>query len=153
MLLRYRDGAVPQVDLDPGIAADFDGLAERVSELVGRAELTTALEEVWVRVRRLNAYVGEQEPWKLAKDDGRAADLDRVLATLAEGLRVLAVLLHAWIPDRAGILLAALGASAIVDDHAPALAIDTARLGAAIPANVSDIDPLFPKQQQPSPAA
>jgi methionyl-tRNA synthetase len=153
MLLRYRDGAVPQVDLDPGITADFDGLAERVSELVGRAELTTALEEVWVRVRRLNAYVGEQEPWKLSKDDGRAADLDRVLATLAEGLRVLAVLLHAWIPDRAGILLAALGAPPIADDHAPALAIDTARLGAAIPANVSDIDPLFPKQQQPSPAA
>jgi methionyl-tRNA synthetase len=153
MVLRYRDGAVPQTDLDPGIAQDFDGLADRVSDLVGRGELTPALEEVWVRVRRLNAFVGEQEPWKLAKDDTRTADLDRVLATLVEGLRVVTVLLHAWIPERAGTLLAALGAPPIADDHAPALAIATATLGAAIPATVSDIDPLFPKQQQRSAAA
>ncbi len=152
MILRYRDGAVPQVDVDPAIAADFDGLAERVSELVGRAELTPALEEIWQRVRRLNRYVDEQAPWKLAKDDERAADLDRALATLAEGLRVLTVLLHAWIPERAGILLAALGAGADLADDAPALAIGGARLGAAVPARVSDLDPLFPKQQPPKAA-
>jgi methionyl-tRNA synthetase len=145
MLLRYRDGAVPQVEVDPGLAADFDGLAERVSELVGRAELTPALEEIWQRVRRLNRYVDEQAPWKLAKEDGREADLDRSLATLVEGLRVVTVLLHAWIPERAGTLLEALGA--------PDLAIDGARLGAGVPTQVSDIDPLFPKQQQPTKAA
>jgi methionyl-tRNA synthetase len=145
MLLRYRDGAVPQVAVAPGLAADFDGLAERVSELVGRAELTPALEEIWQRVRRLNRYVDEQAPWKLAKEDGRAADLDRTLATLAEGLRVVTVLLHAWIPERAGTLLEALGT--------PDLSIDGARLGAGVPTQVSDIDPLFPKQQQPTQAA
>jgi methionyl-tRNA synthetase len=145
MLLRYRDGAVPQVEVDPGLAADFDGLAERVSELVGRAELTPALEEIWQRVRRLNRYVDEQAPWKLAKEDGREADLDRSLATLAEGLRVVTVLLHAWIPERAGTLLEALGT--------PDLSIDGARLGAGVPTQVSDIDPLFPKQQQPTKAA
>jgi len=145
MVLRYRDGAVPQVDVDPAIAAEFEDLADRVCELVGRAELTLALEEIWVRVRRLNAYVGEQEPWKLAKEEGREADLDRTLVTLVEGLRVVTVLLSAWIPERAGTLLAALGGA---DD-----AIATAHLGAAVPARVSDIDPLFPKQQQPSAAA
>jgi methionyl-tRNA synthetase len=139
MILRYRDGAVPQVDVDPTLAPDFDGLAERVSALVGRAELTPALEEIWQRVRRLNRYVEEQAPWKLAKDEERAADLDRVLATLAEGLRVVTVLVHAWIPDRAGILLDALGA--------PDLAISGARLGAAVPEQVTDLDPLFPKHQ------
>jgi methionyl-tRNA synthetase len=136
---------VPQVEVDPGLAADFDGLAERVSELVGRAELTPALEEIWQRVRRLNRYVDEQAPWRLAKEDGREADLDRSLATLAEGLRVVTVLLHAWIPERAGTLLEALGA--------PDLAIVGARLGAGVPTQVSDIDPLFPKQQQPTKAA
>ena len=106
-----------------------------------------------MRVRRLNAYVGEQEPWKLAKDEERAADLDRVLATLVEGLRVVTVLLHAWIPERADRLLAALGAEGLDGtDAAPALAIATASFGAAVPTQVSDIDPLFPKQQ-PAPAA
>jgi methionyl-tRNA synthetase len=153
MVLRYRDGAVPQVGLDPAVVAEFDGLADRVGELVQRAELTPALEEIWVRVRRLNAYVGDQEPWKMAKDEARAGELDQTLATLVEGLRVLTVLLHAWIPDRAGILMQALGAEGLAGDTAPALAIDGARLGAALPAQVTDLDPLFPKQQQPPKAA
>lgn len=141
MILRYRDGAVPQAGIDDGLAADFDGLADRVAGHVDRAELTPALEEIWTRVRRLNRYVDEQAPWKLAKDEERAADLDRVLASLAEGLRVITVLLHPWIPERAGQLLEALG----VRD----LSFASARLGAAVPAAVSDIEPLFPKQQPP----
>jgi methionyl-tRNA synthetase len=141
MLLRYRDGAVPAVALDADLDGDFDGLADRVCELVGRAELTAALEEIWVRVRRLNRYVDEQAPWQLAKDPDRAADLDRALASLVEGVRVVTVLLHPWIPERAGRLLDALGA--------PDLGIAGARLGAAVPARVADIDPLFPKQQPP----
>ncbi|MGZ4267571.1 MAG: methionine--tRNA ligase [Solirubrobacteraceae bacterium] len=143
MISRYRDGAVPAVATDPALAAEFDGLDAGVAALIGRVEVTQALELIWQRVRRLNRYVDEQAPWKLAKEEGREADLDRVLASLVEGLRVVTVLLHAWIPDRAGRLLDALGT--------PDLAIDGARLGAGIPTQVSDIEPLFPKQQ-PQPA-
>jgi methionyl-tRNA synthetase len=138
MVLRYRDGAVPQVELDPVLAPDFDGLCERVGELMGLAELTPALEEIWQRVRRLNRYVEENAPWKLAKEEGREADLDRVLASLTEGLRTVTVLLHAYIPQRAEVLLDALGA--------PDLTIANARFGAALPTQVEDLDPLFPKQ-------
>jgi methionyl-tRNA synthetase len=152
MVVRYRDGAVPQVDVDPALAADFDGLADRVSELVGRAELTPALEEIWQRVRRLNRYVDEQAPWKLAKEEGREADLDRALATLAEGLRVVTVLLYPWIPERAATLLHALGAPAAVTDTDPAVSLATARFGASVPRQVIDLDPLFPKQQPPKAA-
>jgi methionyl-tRNA synthetase len=151
MVLRYRDGAVPQVDCDPTLAPEFDGLADRVSELVGRAELTPALEEIWQRVRRLNRYVDDQAPWKLAKEEGREADLDRTLATLVEGLRVVTVLLYPWIPDRAATLLTALGAEQ-VGDTSPATALAGARLGAHVPKQVSDLDPLFPKQQPPKAA-
>ncbi|HWH92281.1 MAG TPA: methionine--tRNA ligase, partial [Baekduia sp.] len=152
MILRYRDGAVPQVACDATLAPDFDGLGERVTDLIGRAELTPALEEIWHRVRRLNRYVDEQAPWKLAKEAGREADLDRVLATLAEGLRVVTVLLYPWIPERASVLLHALGAGDDLGDTAPALAIEGARLGAAVPTQVIDLDPLFPKQQPPKAA-
>jgi len=139
MVLRYRDGAVPQVDLDPTLAADFDGLAERVSELVGRAELTPALEEIWQRVRRLNRYVEEQAPWQLAKDPERAADLDRVLYTLAEGLRVVTVLLAPWIPEASAKLLAALGT--------PDTSLESARVGARAIETVQPLEPLFPKHE------
>jgi methionyl-tRNA synthetase len=147
MILRYRDGAVPQVDLDPVLAAEFDGLPERVSALVGRAELTPALEEIWQRVRRLNRYVDEQAPWKLAKEDDRAADLDRTLASLAEGLRVITVLLWPWIPGRAARLLQALGAPEDLSDTHPYVSLGGAGFGRHVPRQVADLDPLFPKQQ------
>ena len=122
MVGRYRDGTVPDVDVDPALAADFDGLAERVAERIDRVELTPALDDIWQRVRRLNRYVEEQAPWQLAKDPERAADLDRVLRTLVEGLRVVTVLLAPWIPGAADKLLAALGA--------PDLSLAGARFGA-----------------------
>ncbi|HEX7298444.1 MAG TPA: methionine--tRNA ligase [Solirubrobacteraceae bacterium] len=139
MVARYRDGEVPAAEIDPELAADFEGLADRVAELVDRVELTQALDEIWQRVRRLNRYVQEQAPWELAKDPARAGDLDRVLRTLAEALRVVTVLLVPWIPGATEKLLAALGA--------PDRSLSNARLGAGTIGKVEPIDPLFPKQQ------
>ena len=110
MLERYRDATVPEVDVDPGMVEDFDGLGDEVCKLMDRAEITQALDLIWHRVRRLNRYVEEQAPWKLAKDEARAGELDTALRSLAEGLRVVTVLLHPFMPDTTGRLLAALGA-------------------------------------------
>jgi len=137
MVVRYRGGVLPAVAPDPALAGDFAGLAQRVAELIDATELTVALEEVWQRVRRLNRYVEEQAPWLLAKDDARAGDLDRVLGTLAEGLRVVGVLLAPYLPASTEKLLAALGA--------PGLSLDGARLGAGSIDRVTAIEPLFPK--------
>jgi methionyl-tRNA synthetase len=138
MVARYRDGHVPDVDVDPDLAGEFDGLADRVVERIDRIELTPALDEIWRRVRRLNRYVEEQAPWTLAKDPERADDLDRVLRTLAEGLRVVAVLLAPWIPGSAEKLLGALGA--------PDISLANARFGSGTIGAVTALEPLFPKQ-------
>jgi methionyl-tRNA synthetase len=137
MIGRYRDGQVPAADPDPAIAAEFEELVPAVSALIDRAELTPALEEIWRRVRRLNRYVEEQAPWQLAKDDARAADLDRVLRTLAEGLRVVTVLLWPWLPGSAETLLGALGTDDVSLEHA--------RLDEGRVAGVAKLEPLFPK--------
>ena len=138
MLLRYRDGQVPAGEGDPLLAADFAGLAERVAAHVDRAELTAALEEIWQRVRRLNRYVEEQAPWQLAKDEDRAVDLDRVLRTLVEGLRVVTVLLWPYLPASAERLLDALGA--------PDVSLAGAELGAGRIERVRALEALFPKE-------
>jgi methionyl-tRNA synthetase len=145
MLVRYRDGVVPAGEPDAVLVPDFDGLSARASELIGNAELTLALEEIWQRVRRLNRYVEEQAPWQLAKDESRAGDLDRVLATLAEGLRVVAVLLWPYLPASSERLLAALGA--------PDLSLAGATLGAGKIERVSKIESLFPKDRAAADAA
>jgi methionyl-tRNA synthetase len=140
MIARYRDGVVPDVDVDPALAADFEGLVEEVSELLDRAEITQALDRIWQRVRRLNRYVEERAPWQLAKDEARAAELDTTLRSLAEGIRAVTVLLHPYMPESAGKLLEAL--------REPELALASAGFGARPGgATVGELPPLFPKPQ------
>jgi len=139
MVARYRDGGLPAAEVDSALAVEFEGLAERVAERIDRVELTQALDDIWQRVRRLNRYVEEQAPWQLAKDPDRAADLDRVLYTLGEGLRVVTVLLSPWIPEASAKLLDALGA--------PDASLDSARLGAQAIGATQALEPLFPKHE------
>jgi methionyl-tRNA synthetase len=139
MLTRYRDGRVPEAAVDPQLASSFDGLADTVAALLDRAELSQALELIWTRVRRLNQYVEERAPWQLAKDPAQADALDETLASLAEGLRAVTVLLHPYMPASTQKLLDALGR--------PQLGYDEASLAASgWGGSVSAIEPLFPKQ-------
>jgi methionyl-tRNA synthetase len=140
MVRRYRDGVLPAAPIDPALASDFEGLAEEVSALLDRAELTQALDAIWQRVRRLNRYVEERAPWTLAKDEQRAGELDEVLASLADGVRVVSLLLTPYMPASTERLLDALGA----EDRT----LSAARLGAGptAPGNtVGELEPLFPK--------
>jgi len=139
MVHRYRGGVLPAVDPDPQLAAEIDEVVAQVSELLDGADLSGALDVAWQRVRRLNRFVEEQAPWTLAKDDGRAGDLDRVLVSLSEGLRVIAVVLHPWMPEATDRLLAALGT--------PQLDLDGARMQAGRIGKIAQLEPLFPKPQ------
>jgi methionyl-tRNA synthetase len=138
MVNRYRGGDVPAAPTDPELAADFDGLASEVAALLDRAELTQALDVIWQRVRRLNRYVEERAPWQLAKDPAAGAVLDQTLASLVEGLRVVTVLLHAYMPVSATKLLDALGTRS--------RSLGDAEFVAHGPGGkVSALEPLFPK--------
>jgi methionyl-tRNA synthetase len=139
MIQRYRDGVVPDAEPDPDLgegAGGVAGLEARVAELLDRAELTQALEEIWVRVRRLNRYVEENRPWDLAKDGGDPERLDRVLYSLAEGLRVVTLLLHAYMPESGDKLLGALG------EEGRELAAFGSRGGGQ---RIGELAPLFPR--------
>jgi methionyl-tRNA synthetase len=139
MIRRYRDGVVPDVPTDPAMAADFDGLVERVCALLDRAEVHTALEEIWQRVRRCNRYVEERAPWALARDPAAAGQLDQTLASLAEAMRVISVLLAAYMPTSTSRLLDALDAP----DTSIAAAGFAGRGGGR---TVAGLEPLFPKR-------
>ena len=136
MVRRYRDGAVPAAA--PLLAEEFDGLTDEVAAAIDAADLSGALEAIWLRIRRLNRFVDEQAPWKLAKDEALAGDLDVALATLVEGLRVITVLLHPFLPETTAKLLGILG----VDDTSLQSA---GALRAGVVTRVDDIEPLFPK--------
>ncbi len=139
MIDRYHEGVVPDAPPEAELGGGDDGLdalAEEVSGLLDRAELTQALERIWTRVRRLNRYVEEKRPWDLAKDEGAAAELDGVLYNLAEGLRIVTLMLVPYIPSTAARLLGALGET----ERGP-----SAFGGRGGGQRVEKLPPLFPK--------
>jgi methionyl-tRNA synthetase len=144
MIGRYRDGVVPEAEPPAELAGDFEGLVEAVSERLDRVELTAGLDLIWQRVKRLNQYVQDEEPWQLAKSQDDAQRLDRVLYGLAEGLRVASVLLRPFMPRSTERLLAALGREE--------LSLEGARFGAGRGgAHVGELGQLFPKlEAQPA---
>jgi methionyl-tRNA synthetase len=145
MIERFRDGVVPQADAPAALAGDFEQLAERVKDHLDRVELSQALAAIWELVRRVNQYVQETEPWKLAKDPGAAAELDSTLYGIAEGLRVASVLVLPFMPASAERVLGALGQS---DTSLEVARIGAVRGGTA----VGELAPLFPRIEQPKPA-
>jgi methionyl-tRNA synthetase len=140
MINKYRDGVVPARPEHVGLEDDFGGAADRLAKRIDTLELSVALDEVWALVRRLNRFVEESAPWKLAKDDAAADELDATLYGLAEGLRVVSILLNPWIPQSTLKLLTALG----YEQQAGELAVATFGAGDG-GFRVLPLAPLFPK--------
>jgi methionyl-tRNA synthetase len=145
MVHRYRDGLVPAVALDDALAVELEPLPDEVAALIDSAQLTQALDAIWRRVRRLNRYVEQRAPWQLAKQASSADELDRALASLVAGLRVVAVLLHAYMPASMDGLLQALGSEA-------ALACARWDADVAVARRLGRVQSLFPKAVEGSPA-
>jgi methionyl-tRNA synthetase len=138
MVHRYRGGTAPAAAPDPALTSDFATLTDEVSSAMDRADLTAALEHIWSRIRRLNQFVEERAPWVLAKDESKADELDATLSALVEGLRVVTVHLHPYMPATTTKLLDALGQ--------PDLALARAGYGAGETGSaLAKIGPLFPK--------
>jgi methionyl-tRNA synthetase len=147
MVARYRGGRLPLAPGEGAVADAVNGLGTEVVEQLDRFDITGALESAWEVVRALNRHVEQTAPWELAKHEGRAGELDRVLYDLAEGLRALAVILAAYVPDTAERILTAMRQPAD---------LSWARVGYGKSVEVSGIEPaapLFPRLDAPSAAA
>lgn len=141
MVSRYRDGVVPA---DPGgddaFAAEVSTVVDAVRDHFEVHDVTRGAEAAWALIRSLNQLVEQRAPWKLAKDPEASGELDQALYTLAEGLRVAALLLWPFMPGSCESVLKALG------QDPSAVGLDTARIGAGVArASVTEIPPLFPK--------
>ncbi|MBI5311333.1 MAG: methionine--tRNA ligase [Actinobacteria bacterium] len=144
MIGRYRDGVIPEEPDETGLEEDFAGAADELSTRFDALEVTAALDDVWSLVRRLNRYAEERAPWQLAKDPERADELDATLYGLAEGLRVVSILLHPFIPQSTTKMLAAIGCEA--DASSLATAEFGGREGAGAGGRkIGELPQLFPK--------
>ncbi len=80
--------------------------------MLGRYEeidFSGALTELWSWVGQFNQSIVQAEPWSLAKDPARRAELDGFLYRLIEGVRLVAVLASPVMPRAAARIFGMLG--------------------------------------------
>jgi methionyl-tRNA synthetase len=145
MIARYRDGRlVPGTGEAPWA---IDAFRDELAAKLDAYDITGALETIWGLVRTLNRYVEESAPWRLAKDESRARELDNVLYNLADGLCAVATALASYLPETAPRVLEALG-------QAPDVSWDGIRASRAEEADgIEPAKPLFPRVDLPAAAA
>ena len=105
MVHKYREGIVPE----PGAPGEEENvLEEKASRLTQSIEtrlaapaFNEALADIWEFIHAVNRYVDVCAPWALAKDESKAADLDRVLYNSLEGLRQIALCIAPFMPQTA----------------------------------------------------
>ena len=112
---RYADGIVPEAVLDEAPEQAVRELwATTVTKYIALSadyQLKESLEDLWIFIRSLNAYIEARAPWKLGKSEDPAdkARLQSCLAHIAEGLRLTATALTPVMPTISQKLLADLG--------------------------------------------
>ncbi len=147
MIAKYLGGAIGPKE---GVTGTNTTLANEVAVMrdgvladLDRFDITSAVDKIWLVVRALNRYVTESAPWEMAKDETKAAALEGVLYDLADGLRLVAVALAAYLPETAPKILTALGQS---DD----LSFDRVAYGQLVAATgIEGAAPLFPRLESP----
>jgi methionyl-tRNA synthetase len=149
MIGKYRAGRIPALAGDGrfdgggegGLAREGGAKVAAPRDRLSALEITPALEHVWEFVRRLNRYVEEEAPWKLARDEAQAGRLDEVLNGLAAGLRLVALSLYPVMPATAVEILRRLSQPR----DGPDLVLERAHWDALTAAAVEQAPSLFPR--------
>jgi methionyl-tRNA synthetase len=108
MIGQYRGGAIPPGTVVPIADAARQTIAD-VAAAFDAFEFTRGLEAVWVLLSKLDKFIVERAPWKLARQPEAQADLDATLYTAAEALRIATVLLSPVLPQSAPTIWKQLG--------------------------------------------
>jgi methionyl-tRNA synthetase len=100
MLKRYRQSVVPPVhgDLEEEASAVIDQTRAHYENL----KFQSAVQSIWSLVTRVNQYIDQTAPFKLAKDPEQSGRLGEILYNTVESVRIIAVLLQPLLPDTAG---------------------------------------------------
>jgi len=110
MIGKFLGGRLERPD-GPDAAGDMPDLARStraaVVEAMDAFAPQTALAAIWELVRRANAYIEEEKPWVLAKENPER--VSGVLFAVLEALRQVATLAWPVIPGKSAQILAALG--------------------------------------------
>jgi methionyl-tRNA synthetase len=103
MVIRYFDGLIPTPsfpqEIDRGLQEVSEKVLPQLSKQMDDLAFNKALASVWEMVNASNKYVDETAPWGLAKEEKDRPRLSTVLYHTMESLRLIALLLAAFMPS------------------------------------------------------
>ena len=145
MVEKYQGGVVTKggapSEHDAEIEAIANGLFKKIDLHMDELRIPEALEEIWVLVSKSNKYIDLTAPWVLGKDESKKDELNNVLYHLIENIRIIAVLLAAFLPNTSAIILENIGVS-----DAALTSIDSAKgFGIMQSTKVKTMGPIFPR--------
>ncbi|MBF8154768.1 methionine--tRNA ligase [Exiguobacterium sp. TBG-PICH-001] len=123
MVTKYFDGEIPAYT---GNVTPFDAtLSDLAKETVAKVEasmehmeFSVVLSNIWQLISRANKYIDETQPWVLAKDESKTAELGSVMVHLVGVLRHVAIMLQPFMTRSPKEIFAQLGLSGQAMDWA-----------------------------------
>lgn len=101
MANKYFGGKVSKIsnitELDNEVINYLNSMDKDVDEKLESLNAPAVLADIFSRLNRLNKYIDETEPWKLAKLEDKSR-LNDVLYVILDGIRLCAIELEAFIP-------------------------------------------------------
>jgi len=148
MIRNYFSGVPPRPVSDQNAdAADVTlQIAESKRRFDGEFDalnFSRALEAAWAGIARVDKFISDKQPWKLAKDPSSRPELESVLATAYEALRHLVLLVAPALPVTSREIWSQMG----LDGDPLRLDPNEATWGEALEGSstVDRISPAFPK--------
>ncbi|HTA76705.1 MAG TPA: methionine--tRNA ligase [bacterium] len=117
MVEKYFGGVIP----DPVKTFDLEmpdkTQADKIRELMDQLAFDIVLDNYWKFVKNANKFIQDSAPWNLAKDESKKEELQKVIFTLVEVLRITAIRLSPFMPFTAQAVWRQLGFADKVEAH------------------------------------
>ena len=139
MINQYRDGFIPaKTDVS------LTDTIRRVQQFYDDFDFSRALEEIWSAISWLDGFIVQQQPWKMAKSQAEGAQdqLDAVLYTAAEYIRVITALVSPVLPATSRKIWQMLGMAYPIEDNR---FVDLAEQALPSGQKVEPVSALFPR--------
>lgn len=120
MSAKYHAGVAPssgeRLDEENLLIEKCESAWESSNRRMESLTFNEALADIWEFIHAVNRYVDVSAPWALAKDESKAADLNRVLYHSLESLRQIALMIAPFMPESASRMWEHLGLEGSIED-------------------------------------
>lgn len=116
---------------------------DKIEKEMENLQFSKSLQAIWAFISRMNKYIDETMPWKLAKEEGQKDRLAVVMYNLADALYKVAVLVSPYMPETAAKIWEQLG----IDEDMTQAQVDNIREWGNVKYNtaVKKAEPIFPR--------